>query len=144
MIVFYRIIIDYLEYDSIFGKPFLYYDNDISIVASSSCEILFIDYNLLINNKIINANIIDILSIAITKINIRIELLSKKTIRERLLCYFNLIAKKKKRKTFNLPITYIELSDYLSVDRSAMMRELKKLKNEKIISINEKKISLLE
>ena len=44
-----------------------------------------------------------------------------------------MLSKKKKSKRFNLPITYIELADYLSVDRSAMMRELKKLKSDKII-----------
>ena len=86
-----RIILSNLEYNSIFGRPFLYYDNDINIVASSECEILFIDYNLLINNTDyfeIKNNIINILVNSIMHINERVEILSKKTIREKLLCYF--------------------------------------------------------
>ncbi len=138
-----RIIIDNLECNSIFGKPFLYHDKDISIVSSSESLIMFVDYNLLINNPIIINNIISIMSHEISKINERIELLSKKTIREKLLSYFNMISKSKNRKTFNIPITYIELADFLSIDRSAMMRELKKMKSEKIIMVNEKKITLL-
>ena len=138
-----RIIIDNLEGNSIFGKPFIYHDKDISIVSSSESLILFVDYNLLINNPIIINNIINIMSHEISKMNERIELLSKKTIREKLLSYFNMISKKKNRKTFNIPITYIELADFLSIDRSAMMRELKKMKSEKIIIVNEKKITLL-
>ena len=54
-----------------------------------------------------------------------------------------MIAKKKGKKTFVLPITYIELADYLSIDRSAMMRELKKLKDAKLINSNGKKITIL-
>jgi len=36
-----------------------------------------------------------------------------------------------------------DLADYLIVDRAAMMREIKKLKDDKIISKNGKKITLL-
>ena len=42
-------------------------------------------------------------------------------------------------KTFTLPFSLTDLADYLSVDRSAMMRELKSLKNEGIIIKNRKK-----
>lgn len=137
-----RIIIDNLEYNSIFGKPFIY-DKDLSIIASCESLILFIDYNLLINNSIIINNIINLLSIEISKKNERIELLTKKTIREKLLYYFHLLSRNKNSKTFNMPITYIELADILSIDRSAMMRELKKMKNERIIEIIDKKVTVL-
>ena len=138
-----RIIIDNLECNSIFGKPFMYPDKDISIISSCESLIMFVDYNLLINNPIIVNNIINIMSHEILNKNERIELLSKKTIREKLLSYFNMISKRKNKKTFSMSITYIELADFLSIDRSAMMRELKKMKNEKIITVNEKKITLL-
>ena len=138
-----RIIINHLESNSIFGKPFIYYDKDISIVSSCESLILFIDYDLLIKNNIIINNIINIMSEEISKMDKRIELLSKKTIREKLLDYFSIITNNKKKVSFNLPITYIELADYLSIDRSAMMRELKKMKNEKIIEITDKKITIL-
>lgn len=137
-----RIIIDNLGYNSIFGKPIIYDDKDLSIVASCDSLILFMDYNLLIGNSLIMDNIINLLSKEITRKNERIELLSKKTIREKLLCYFNIISNDKRH--FILPITYIELADFLSIDRSAMMRELKKMKNEGLILIHEKKITVLK
>ncbi len=138
-----RIIIDNLKLNSIFGKPFIY-DRDLSVIASSDSIILFIDYNLLTNNLTIMNNIVNIFSVEMSRKNERIELLSKKTIREKLLCYFYLMSSDKKSKTFNMTITYIELSDILSVDRSAMMRELRKMKNEKLITINGKKITILK
>lgn len=141
-----RVILDNLEYDAIVGRPFLNFDNDVSIVASSDCEVLFLDYSYLMKNSTlyheINNNIIEMLGKMIQKLNERVEILSKRSIREKLLCYFSIVSKKKKRKKFAISITYIELADYLAVDRSAMMREIKKLKDEKLISSDGKKISL--
>jgi len=141
-----RDIIDSLEYGAIFGKPFSYINGDVLIVADTDCEILFLDYHELISNpskyNIINQNINHELSIKNYSLYEKLEILSKRTIREKLLSYFNNLAKKRGKKTFNLPITYIELADYISVDRSAMMRELKKLKDEKIIASDGKKITL--
>ena len=104
------------------------------------------DYSEITNNyvkyKKINNNINEILTGKINKLYERVEILSKRSIRDKLLCYFDLIAKKRKKKSFILPITYIELADYLSVDRSAMMREIKKLKEDGVISSDGKKIFL--
>lgn len=141
-----RDIIDSLEYDAIFGKPFSYINGDVLVVADTDCEVLFLDYHELISNSSkynkINHNINRQLTIKIYSLYEKLEILSKRTIREKLLCYFSNVAKKRGKKTFNLPITYIELADYLSVDRSAMMRELKRLKDEKKIASDGKKITL--
>ena len=138
----YRDILDKLEYDSIFGRPFSYMDRDASIIATSDCDVLFIDYEKIIENEKINSNINHIISLKIGELYERVEILSKRTIKDKLICYFNMLSKKKNKRTFILPITYIELADYLSVDRSAMMREIKKLKDSKVISTNGKKITI--
>lgn len=141
-----RDILDNLEYDSMFGKSFLYMDSDASIVATTDCEVLFLDYDKLLENRVkfekINANINNIIAHKINELYERVEILSKRTIKEKLICYFKMLVMKKGKKTISLPITYIELADYLSVDRSAMMRELKRLKDTKIISTNGKKITI--
>lgn len=141
-----RDIIDNLEYNDVFGKPFFNINSDVVVIAATDCEVLFIDYHLLISQGSkydkINYNINRLLTNKIYNLYEKIEILSKRTIREKLLTYFNNLSKKYNKKSFNLPITYIELADYLSVDRSAMTREIKKLKDEKIISINGKKITI--
>ena len=139
-----RDIIDNLEYDDIFGKPFSCVNNDISVIATSDAEVLFIDYNVLSSNNypVIRENINIMLTDKINRLYEKIEILSKRTIKDKLLCYFSILAKKRNKKSFVLPITYLELSDYLSIDRSAMMREIKKLKDQKIISIDGKKITI--
>ena len=147
-----RSIIESLEENSIFGKMFSYLDNEVSIIATSECEILLFDYELLMkrckNNctchvKIMD-NILELLSSKIMSLNERVEVLSKRSIKDKLLCYFDLIAKRKGKKSFYLPLSYTELADYISVDRSAMMREIKNLKDDGIISSNGKKLTLIE
>jgi len=145
-----RTIIEKLEKDSVFGQVFSYLGNDISVVATSDCEILFIDYNNLIHrcrkscvcHTILTDNILKLLSKKIIELNGRLEVLSKRTIREKLLGYFNLLSKGKVSRSFYLPFSYTELADYLSVDRSAMMREIKNLKDDGIINTVGKKIIL--
>lgn len=77
------------------------------------------------------------------KLNTRIEILTKKNIRDKLITYFNILSAKNYSKTFTIPFTLTDLADYLSVDRSAMMREISHLKNEGFIEKKGKKITLL-
>ena len=146
-----RTLLETLTTGDLFGEIFTpISSNEQSIVAIDDCEILFIDYNKLINrckkncichNLLIN-NMLQLLANKIASMNEKIEVLGKRSIRDKLLKYFNILAKKKNSKTFTLPLSYTDLADYLSIDRSAMMREIKNLKDEGFITTNKKKITL--
>ena len=73
----------------------------------------------------------------------RIELLTQKSIRDKLISYFDILSLRRVNRTFTIPYSYTDLADYLSVDRSAMMREIKALKDEGFISKQGNKIILL-
>ena len=147
-----RTIIESLETNSIFGKTFSYLDNEVSVVATTDCEILLLNYSSLMNRCKKNCschirlidNVFNLLSQKIIDLNERVEVLSKRSIRDKVLTYLNLLAKKKGKKSFYLPFTYTELADYLSIDRSAMMREIKNLKDEGFLISNGKKITIKE
>ena len=79
----------------------------------------------------------------IIDLNMRIELLSKRTIRDKLLAYFSLVSSRNMSKSFAIPFSLTDLADYLSVDRSAMMRELKILKEEGFIEKSGNRVTLL-
>ena len=51
--------------------------------------------------------------------------------------------KKNRLKYIYLPFSLKDLADYLAVNRSAMFRELKHLKEDKFIEIKDRKIVLL-
>ena len=146
-----RTLLDKLSVGDLFGEIFTpTSSSEQSIIAISDCEILFIDYNKLINrckkncschNLLIN-NMLKLLAKKIASMNEKIEVLDKRSIREKLLKYFNILSQKVNSKTFYLPFSYTDLADYLSIDRSAMMREIKNLKDEGFIKANKKKITL--
>ena len=145
-----RTILEKLERDSVFGNIFMMLGNDISIIATVDCEVLLIEYSHVYEqcrkncrcHTIFTSNILDLLSKKVIELNERLEVLSNRSIRDKLLSYFNILVKGKSKRSFILPFSYTELADYLSVDRSAMQRELKNLKDEGFINTSGKKITL--
>ena len=88
-------------------------------------------------------NLLEIIVNSINEKNNRIEILTKKTIRNKLLEYFRIVSSKNNSKNIYLPFTFTDLADFLAIDRSAMSRELKYLKEEGFIEIKNKRITLL-
>ncbi len=72
----------------------------------------------------------------------RVEVLSRRSIREKLLRYFQLQAAKGHGPSFQLPFSLSALADYISADRSAMMRELKKMREEMLVTITGRQVTL--
>ena len=146
-----RTIIEELTDNDIFGsKISSLSNNEYNITTKDKTKIIIIDYEQLIKlnntniyyNQFIK-NVLEIIISSINDKNNRIEILTKKTIRNKLLEYFKIVSKKNKSKNIYLPFTFTDLADYLAIDRSAMTRELKNLKDEGFIEIKNKRITLL-
>ncbi len=147
-----RTILEELNENDIFGEVFsANLSSDIAAMAKTDCEIMSLDYQSIItrckkncpfHDKFIE-NMMDMISKKIIEKNERIEVLTQRSIRDKLLSYFEKLSRQKISKTFNLPSSYTDLADYLSIDRSAMMREIKKLKDEGFIQTKGKKITML-
>ena len=145
-------LIEELSENSVFGT-YISATNDpgLEIRACEDCKVLIIDYNKLIDEKNITHlyynifinNLFNIVSIKLKEKNDRIKILTKKTIREKLLAYFESEYKRSRSKFIYLPSNFKDLADYLSINRSAMFRELKDLKEEKFIKVDGKRITLL-
>lgn len=147
-----EILVENLYKDSVFGTNIsgTNYDN-CEIVAKSEMEVLVIDYNKLLDSRNLNhpyfntflRNLFDITSMKFKERNKRIRILEKKQIREKLLEYFEIEYNSNPSRAIYLPFSLKELADYLAVNRSAMFRELQRLKNDKLIEVNGRKITLL-
>ncbi len=146
-----RIIIEELGENEIFGSKISSLNNiEYSIITKEETKIIIFDYYQIINknskSKYYNQFIKNLLEIIINSINEknnRIEILTKKTIRNKLLEYFRIVSSKNNSKNIYLPFTFTDLADFLAIDRSAMSRELKYLKEEGFIEIKNKRITLL-
>ena len=72
------------------------------------------------------------------------EILSKKTIREKLMAFFALQKNIANSNVFTIPYNREQLSNYLYVDRSALSRELGKMRDEGLIRFKKNKFELIE
>ncbi len=144
-------VIERINENNLIGST-LYNLNDIDfdIITNEETEIITMNYSDFVNyrgkNKNYNTLIKNIFSIINNKArenNERINILTRKTIRNKLLEYFEIMYKKNNSRNIYMPYTFTELADYIAVDRSAMTRELKYLKEEGFISITGKRITLL-
>ena len=73
----------------------------------------------------------------------KVDILSHRSIRGKLMCYFRIQSTKQGELTFQLPMSLLKLANYLCIDRSAMMREIKKMKEEEIVEIDGREVTLL-
>ena len=69
--------------------------------------------------------------------------MSKRSTREKLLSYLSEEAKRKKASKFTIPFNRQQLADFLSVDRSAMSNELCKMRDEGLLKFDKSNFELL-
>lgn len=148
-----KTIIEHFTKNDLFGEA-LYIvttNNELYVEAKKACEVLFFNYNY-INQKCrsnckfhqtLTENFSKLILDKVMDLNTRVEILSKRSIREKLHSYFNILSTRNLSRSFTLPFSLTDLADYLSVDRSAMMREIKALKDEGFLEKNGNKITLL-
>lgn len=122
----------------------------VNVVAESNCEVMFIDFKRILNTcskscvfhaKIIE-NMLKIVAVKNLQLQQRMEYLSKKTLRKRILKYLTNTSAGKSG-AFSIPFNREELSDYLCADRSALSRELMRLKDDGIIDYWKNQFQLL-
>jgi CRP-like cAMP-binding protein len=146
-------IIYHYKKNDIFGEIFhrISTNRELFVLAKEDCEVLFFPYSI-INTKCnkncafhdeLLTNFPSLILNEIVDLNSRVELLSKRSIRDKLIAYFKILSKENYSNTFTLPLSLTDLADFLIVDRAAMMRELKKLMDDHIIEKKNKKITLL-
>lgn len=146
-------VLEHFLEDTIFGELFysITSNTQLNVMAKEDCKVLFIPYNFF--EKDCNKNckchdlliekLISLISKRMINLTDHIEILTKKSIREKLLSYFSSLSYHKSSKTFRIPFSLTALADYLNIDRSAMMREMKYLKEEGFIKREKNKITLL-
>ena len=124
----------------------------LEVVCRTRCEVLFFDYAHILkrceracdHHSILVQNMLRLMADKAQALSERIDVLSRRSIREKLLCYFHQQAARAGGPNFRLPFSLSMLADYIATDRSAMMRELKKLKDEGILSSDGRQIRLLQ
>ncbi len=145
---FQKRILDYYEGNDIFYNSMISIlkGNSYYIYAGTKCSVAFLDYREIIKDgkdRILKLQ--DHLLADYGKRSLaHIDSLSQRTLRNKLLSFFEYCGKQNASLRFTLPMSLSELADYLAVDRSAMMREIGKMKEEKLLQSEGRTITLLK
>lgn len=123
----------------------------VSVLVAEPAEIMFIDCQRIItvcpgscrfHNKLVE-NLLKVVADKNLKLNRKIEVISQRSIRDKLLAYLNAEAQKHNGRSFRINFNRQQLADYLCADRSALSRELSKLQAEGLVSCNGRNFTLL-
>ena len=149
-----RTVLESMDEGSVFGEELAFTgfcDGSAIIECREDCRVLFMRYDQ-ITKRCENAcachsqvvtNLFQLLSKKSLYLSRRVEVLACRSIREKLLCFFHQQAEESGSRTFPLPFSLSALADYISADRSAMMREIRKMREEALISTEGRSVTLV-
>lgn len=149
-----RTIISALSGGDLFGEAFVCAGVShipVSVVATAYSEIMLINYRKIITTCpttcVFHARLIEnMLGIVAQKnvaLNQKVDVISKRTTREKLIAFLSEQARKAARRSFVIPFNRQELADYLCVERSAMSAELSKMQKEGLLKTQKNHFELL-
>lgn len=137
----------YMEIQSseIFGETFICGPNSpcpVSFKAATKCDILIMPFQKILHTCSLTCafhqRLIENMVYLIAQKNLvftnKLEIISNKSIRDRLLTYLFQLSKAQQSNRITISLNRTELADYLSVDRSALSREIQKLIKDKILT----------
>ena len=130
--------------NELFGETFACGSDNISLVTylvSEDAKILFIPFDRAMHNCTMSCafhhrlmeNMVRIIANKNRDLMRKVEVVSKRTIREKLLAYLSIQTQLQGTRYFEIPLGRVELAEYLCVDRSALTRELAKMKEDGLI-----------
>lgn len=138
----------------IFGEAFVCAGTlklPVSVIATTSSEILLINYKKLTTicqttcsfySKMV-FNMMKILASKNVNMMQKVDILSKRSMKDKVLSYLYSQYQKKGQKSFEIPLNRQQMADFLFVDRSALSSELSKMKKEGLIDFNKNKFEIL-
>lgn len=135
--------------NSIIGANLLFGDHNkypMNIYCASDCIIFRLPKSAVLELLEINAFVLPFvksLSLNSQGMNQKIDIYKLKSLRENIVNYLTALSAMQDSNTITLPISKKQLADYLGVQRPSLFRELKKMKDEGIIEINNRKITIL-
>lgn len=122
----------------------------LSITALTGCRVLFLDSSVLVDishpmacRDIVTMNLMRIMARKNIVFRQRIDILSRRSTREKLLCYLNYESRQRKTRSFEIPFDRQALADYLGVERSALSAVIGNLVKNGVILCHRKCFTIL-
>lgn len=140
-----RSILAVISEGDMFGEAFFFAETQhipVNVLCAESSEIMFFSFvreKYLMKNDLyikLTENMLKTLAEKNIMLTAKIEHITKRTTREKLLSFLSHQAMKQESNIFDIPFNRQELADFLAVDRSAMSNELSKLRKSGVLDFN--------
>ena len=140
--------------DEVFGETFACGEDALSTVtfaAAEDTQVLFLSFcrvmhtctHACVFHQTLIENMVRIIARKNRELMRKVEVVSKKSLREKILAYLSIQAQQQNGKIFDIPLGRMELAEYLCADRSALTRELAKMREEGIIDYHRNTFKIL-
>lgn len=150
-----KVLVSRMGKDEMFGETFAWGKNKLSavtFVVSEDAKIMLIPLDRVMHSCTMSCafhhrlieNMVHIIADKNRDLIRKIEVISKRTIREKLLAYLSVQAQAQNARYFEIPLGRTELAEYLCVDRSALTRELVKMRDDGLIDYDKNCFRILE
>jgi CRP-like cAMP-binding protein len=124
----------------------------VTVTAAADTEVMFVDFQRIVAtctsacvfHTLLIRNMIGVFARKNIMLTGKMEHITKRTTRGKLLSYLSEQSKLHGSKSFEIPFDRQELADYLSVERSALSAEMSRLKADGIINYRKNHFELLE
>lgn len=137
----------------LFGENFACSPNPASTVtfyAPQAAEVLFIPYERLLrhagnrNVLLFITNLISMMTYKSQNLMRKINVVSRKSLREKIRCFLSLEAEKTGTLDFTIPFSREEMAEYVCANRSALSRELKAMEKDGLIELKGRTCRILK
>lgn len=124
----------------------------ITVIATTDCRIAWIPFSKIVGtcsvacgfHRTLVQNMMQVIAMKNILMNEKMRILSCKTTKEKLITYLADYSERVGKNKFKIPFSRNELADFLSVDRSAMSRELSRLRDEGFLNYHKNEFEILQ
>ena len=140
--------------NELFGETFACGNDNLSVVTfvvSEDATMMFMPFSRVMHSCTMTCefhhrlieNMVKIIANKNRDLMQKVDVVSKRTIREKILAYLSIQAQLQNSRYFVSPLGRVELAEYLCVDRSALTRELAKMKDDGLIDYDKNCFKIL-
>ena len=140
--------------DELFGETFACGEDSLSVVTFTVIEdasILFLPFDRVMHTCTMTCvfhhrlieNMVHIIANKNRDLMRKVEVISKKNLREKILAYLSIQSQIYQTRYFEIPLGRVELAEYLCADRSALTRELSNMKADGLIDYDKNMFRIL-
>ena len=140
--------------EDVFGETFACGEDSMSVVtfvAAEDSKVMFLSFcrvmhtctHACVFHQTLIENMVRIIARKNLELMRKIEVVSKKTLREKILAYLSIQSQSQGSNRFEIPLGRVEWAEYLCADRSALTRELAKMKEEGLIEFQRNTFEIL-